>query len=275
MECIQYLEDNSILNSLPQYDYTSMVDEEEQGIDFGWNKNTVRYVIDNCAKIKATIRRDLKEKFRRKFTEMDVEDIYIDILNYTFKYDDYDLEKAKKFNEDGSFTVISLEGYVFGSAVKNSLRRYIKDTAPDVIGRIDSIIKRDEKEVCILDKIADTTSTVTFEDIENDIYSALKVMECKRYKYGTDIYLIMYIKFRTINEDSFKRFLSVLGINNKIFNTVEKYARNDEDFVHLMQVFTTCKKKEILNTLRNYIYSIDLLDEAIDRINCLIETVRV
>lgn len=267
MECIQYIDDNSIFNTLPQYSYTTMLDEEEVGVDFGWNKDTVRFVIDNADKIKATVRRELKQKFKY-INDMEVEEVYDKIIEYVYKYDDYDIDKARRDSLlTNSTTIRPIEAYVFGSAVKNCIKRFIKDYGKERCNRASNYVTIKDKEVSVIDRVADSTSEKEYEQVEDSLEAALKIMECKRYRYGSDIFLIMYLRLRAENEESFARLINIIGITTKILNIAERKARLDGDFMYLMKMMIDYNKEKMASVIRNYVYSASLLDSAIDMMN--------
>lgn len=249
--------------------YAPLMEQEEVIPELNWEKSTIKYVIKNRTKVMNNIRSAVRSIYKSPLPTMDIEDIYDEVLDYLYKCDDYDKDKAIGFSiENGSQTIISLEGYV-GTCIKYCVKRFIssmyereKEIARDVT--------RDEegRESRILDIIPDKTVEEHYNRIGYSVESALKVLEYKRYKYGADVYLILFIRLLTLNkpEVNYRQILDILEISRKDLSELEKKMGYDEDILHAIKALALKELKEAIEAVKPYIYSEKIISNAIQMV---------
>lgn len=241
--------------------YSPILELEERFPALEWHKSTIEYVINNKSKVIAAIRSCAK---RSKLYTFDVEDIYQDLIEYLYKCDDYDVQKAVD-NIKG--TVVSLEGYV-NSCIKNCVKRYLTSIYRQEKDIVRDVITDDEgKEKAILDMIEDTRATEVFNNIGYDIDTYLEGMEYLRYKFGIDIFMLLYLRLLTIEDDvKYKKVLTILGISKKqlveVFDKLKKNTYTRE----AIKALSLVPLEEAIDKLGKKVYGAKMIKE---KVRCL------
>lgn len=246
--------------------YAPIMEQEEEMPELNWEKSTIQYVLNNKSKVMSSIRSSVKNIYRSTLGTMDVEDIYTEVLYYLYKCDDYNKDKAIGFSTiNGKQTIISLEGYV-GTCIKYCVKRYISS----MYEREKEIVRdgsKDEegKETKVLDIVPDKTSESSYEDICYDMDSSLKVLESKRYRYGADIFLVLFIRLITLGKAhiNYRQVLGILDINKKELTELEKKMGYDEDVLNLIKAISMKEPEVAIEQIRPYIYSSNIIDRAV------------
>lgn len=232
----------------------------------GWEKETVHYVLDNKEKIMRQISGIAKSKRKQPLQVYDVEDLYATILEYLYKSDDYNLNKAVDRSSTGA--LVSLEGYV-NVCIKFCVIRYCNEMRIPGDGKelvSDVIISGEDKELSIFDTMPDHTSDITLDHLMFDLRTLCDCCTPVRYKYGPDIFLILYVRLLTSFDTTghaFKNALSVLGITKKDLSNIEKNS-GDEVVCGLTKAITLIEYKEAIEILEDYVYSSCLIKNMIN-----------
>lgn len=242
-----------------------MEQDEEQDYSMEWEKETLQYVVNNKGSIMRVIRGAAKKM--TNLNTMDFEDIYSEVLEYLYKSCDYDMDKAVDPN---SGNVITLEGYV-KNCVKNCVKRYITATYRREKAMVrDKIIDEEGRERDILDTIEDTESTNKFNDVGYDVESYINAIRHERYKYGKDIFLILYLRLLIpINGDNKKyiKVLEVMGINKKELSDMEKQISKDINILNAIKAISLSNREQAMAALEKQVYGAKKLRETINLIN--------
>lgn len=236
---------------IPAVVYSPPLEEEEQIPSLDWEKETIQYVLNNKSKILKIIRSSIKNM--NGISSMDIEDIYSDTVVYLYNSGDYDIIKAVDCTTG---KVVSLEGYV-NLCVKNCVKRYITQMYKREKKIVRGSIKDDEgREKEILDIIADKKTDHEFEKIEYNVKENLDSIEYARYKYGTDIFLILYVRMLTLerSEESYKNILNVLGISKKELTELEKKIASDEEIFQVIKEISACETMDAVAVLQEKVY---------------------
>lgn len=245
--------------------YAPIMEQEEEIPELNWDKSTIKYVLKNKSRIMSSIRSSVKNVYKSALGTMDIEDIYTEVIEYLYKCDDYNKEKAIGISEkNNSQTIISLEGYV-GTCIKNCVKRYIS-TMYDREKEIVRENRDDEgKEIKVLDTVADKKSEDSYEEICYDVESSLKVLESKRYRYGADIFLVLFIRLITLGKQhiNYRQILGILDISKKELTELEKKIQYDEDVLNLLKAISMRETEIAIEQIRPYIYSYNLIDKAV------------
>ncbi|MBO5389802.1 MAG: hypothetical protein J6A59_17040 [Lachnospiraceae bacterium] len=248
--------------SLSNLVYSPLKEEEKQLA--GWSKATIDYVIANKSKVHTSIR-GIAKSLNKIMQKTDVEDAYMDILNYLYQSDDYNISKAyERSNNVG--VIVSLEGYVH-SCIKFCVIRYVTNSfnSEKVIVR-DSIKDDDGKELSLFDTIPDAKSD-GFTEFGYQLDTICKAYESQRYQFGPDIFQIWFIRLQTMinnKNDSYKDILAILGISKKDISIIEKEANVDGAMISIAKAITLIGIEEAVEIIRNYTYAADKIQRVIE-----------
>lgn len=248
--------------SLQSLVYNSLMEEEKNLA--GWHKSTIDYVLHNKTKVNASIR-GIAKSLNKILQKTDVEDIYMEILNYLYTCDDYNISKAyERSNTIGN--VVSLEGYVH-SCIKFCVIRYVTTGFNIEKSLVRDQIKDDEgKELSIFDTIADTKGIEAYSELQYDLKEVCEAYESHRYLYGPDIFQLWYIRLQTMiydKQDRFKDILAVLGISKKEIAQIEKLNTTEGAMMSIAKAVTLTGIEKAVEILKQYTYSADRVETVI------------
>lgn len=230
----------------------------------GWQKETVNYVASNRSKILRQIRAIAKTKRKQSLQTADVEDIYSEILLYLYNCDDYNINKAIDRSSTGN--IVSLEGYL-NVCIKFCVIRHcnqMKNVETDTMS--DTIISGEDKELSIFDTIPDKSSDITLDHLVYDFRTLCESCTPVRYRYGTDIYLVLYIRLLTsfdVTGETYKTILSILGITKKDLSKIEK-GSEDEIMFGFAKAISLSDASEAISILEEYVYSSNLIKDMVN-----------
>lgn len=232
----------------------------------GWSKSTIDYIIAHKAKVEASIR-GIAKSHNKMLPRSDIEDIYMDILNYLYSCDDYNVNKAyKRSSIEG--VVVSLEGYVH-SCIKYCVIRAITDKyhkEKDLAHN--SITDKDGKEVSLIDTIPDAKDA-NIENFSYQLDTLCKSYESYRYYFGPDIFQIWFIRLQTMiyNKNSrYKDILTILGISKKDIAVIERESNLDGIMTSIAKAITIIGVEKAAEVLKDYTYSADKIQQVIEYI---------
>ena len=78
-------------SNLSELVYNPLMEEEKQLA--GWSKSTIDYVLNHKTKVNAAIR-GIGKSLNKILQKSDIEDIYMEVLDYLYTCDDYNISKA-------------------------------------------------------------------------------------------------------------------------------------------------------------------------------------
>lgn len=234
--------------------------EESQPVT-GWSKATIEFVTKNKNKIVNSIRgigKSLNNKFLQK---ADIDDIYMEILQYLYTCDDYNVTKAyERSNNVG--VVVSLEGYVH-SCVKYCVIRYLTEKYKKEKPFVSDYVKGRE-DLSIFDTIPDKSKN----DIEShtDLKEICKSIRSKRYIYGVDVYQIWFVRLKTMSlnkNDRYQDILDVLNVSTKDVSFIEK-SDTEGIMMSIAKAVTVIGVDASLDIFRKYVYSAKNIEKVIE-----------
>jgi len=247
------------MESLSDLVYCSLKEEENNTV--GWSKATIEYVVNHRSKVYTSIRGIAKSQ-GKMLPLADVEDIYSALIDYLYKTDDYNLEKAYSENN-----IVSFEGYIY-SCIKFCVIRYVTRMYKEEKTRIGESLTDDEgKEMSIFDTIPDNRCSTSYNDFGYDLETICKMYESERYAFGTDIFMIWFIRLQTMvknKQDRFKDILSVLGVSKKEISEVEQKTLLDGAMLSIAKAVSLMDINDAIKVIQNYTYSYRKIKEVIE-----------
>lgn len=242
--------------------YSPLMEEEKQLA--GWSKSTIDYVLAHKTKV-TTVIRGIGKSLNKILQKSDIEDIYMEILDYLYTCDDYNISKACERSSNVG-VIVSLEGYVH-SCVKFCVIRYVTNMFNTEKSLVRDDIKDDEgKEMSLFDTIPDRKDT-GYNDFGYQLDTICKSFESQRYQYGPDIFQIWFIRLQTMicnKSDRYKDILTILGISKKDIANIEKEADYDGAMVSIAKAITLIGVEEAVKIIRNYTYSADKIQRVVE-----------
>lgn len=248
--------------SLSNLVYSPLVEENKQVV--GWSKSTIDYVLNHKTKVQNSIR-GIAKSLNKIMQRADVEDVYIEILEYLYNSDDYNISKAYE-RASNAGTIVSLEGYVH-SCIKFCVIRYVTSTFNYEKNIVHETIKdEDGKELSLFDTIPDTRDN-NFTDFGYQLETICKAYESQRYQYGPDIFQLWFVRLQTIindKNDRYKDILAVLGVSKKDISIIEEKADSDGAMVSIAKAVSLIGVDDAVEIIRNYTYSADKIQQVIE-----------
>ena len=236
---------------------------EEEPSNDGWDKSTVDYLNDNKAKVIRNIYGIARKISGRHLQTADVEDIYSEILMYLYKSDDYNISKAIERSSSG--TVVSLEGYI-NSCIKYCVLRYMTNKYKKDKDIIREYINEDGKDLSIFDTICDKKSNIDFDEIFIDLEQQCINSEHLRYRYGPDIFLVMYVRLLTMkkgNNRLYKDILNVLGISRKELTNMGNISCKEDVMTGFARAIAKTGVERSIEIIEEYVYSAKKIKEVV------------
>lgn len=212
--------------------------EEESG---SWDKLTINYAIKNKSKIEEHI-----HKVRHCY-DYEVDDIYEELIEYLHKGKDYDISYIN--SEDG--TSMTLENYV-NMCANYCIKRYFTRKYNENSKFVNIYSIGDMENNNCIENIMDLHTDEEYEKASLDIYSSLKSLEYKRYKYGCDIYLLMFIRYLTLGDNSLYDIVHNILIGDicNCNSAIEK----DTDFKTAIKLLANSTTDEAIKYLSSFVY---------------------
>lgn len=242
--------------------YTPLKEEEKQLT--GWSKSTIDYVLSHKSKVHTAIR-GIAKSLNKILQKADVEDVYMEILDYLYTCDDYNISKACERSSNVG-VIVSLEGYVH-SCIKFCVIRYVTNqfSADKLIVR-ETVSDNDGKEMSLFDTIPDSKDS-GFNDFGYQLDTICKAYESHRYKYGSDIFQIWFVRLQTIiyeKSDRYKDILTVLGVSKKDIANIEKETDYEGAMVSIAKAVTLMGVENAVEIIRKYTYSADKIQRVVE-----------
>lgn len=199
-----------------------------------FNKETVQCYIAHYQEIL-----DYMQKLARNSVEGDI--LMSELLMYLMKASDYEMFYDGKD--------ISMKGY-FKKCITYTIKRYRDTQRKEGAYMSDNIITYEDEEVEVMDTVASDIFVESQVIDEIDLDS----IESYRYKYGTDLFMYMYIKIRC-------------GKDNVLAKNVMQVYKIDDIDVYNTEIFSIMKlinMEELLSLIRSKVYDVDRIDKVID-----------
>lgn len=245
--------------------YSPLKEDTEQLV--GWDKQTIDYITKNKSSIYNTIRAFGKGN-NKLLQRTDIDDIYMEVLEYAYKNDDYNITKAVELSN--SDNVVSLTGYIH-SFIKYIVIKYISDKYEEESKIIDNEIKdSDNDAVDIFDIIPDKKANANSEeyviDKLNELDSICSSYESQRYEYGIDIFQIWFIRLTTMHynkQEHYEDIIESLGINKSDIGNFHRRTNVDDVMLSIAKAITIIGIEEAISVLRKYTYGANKIEKVI------------
>ena len=200
----------------------------------GFNKETIQCYIEHYQEILGYMQRMARNSY-----EGDI--LMSELLIYLMKASDYEMFYDGKD--------ISMKGY-FKKCITYTIKRYRDAQRKEGAYMSDNIITYEDEEVEVMDTVASDIL------VENQIVDEIDLdsIDSYRYKYGTDLFMYMYIKIRC-------------GKDNVLAKNVMQVYKIDDIDVYNTEIFSIMKlinMEELLSLIRSKVYDVDRIDKVID-----------
>lgn len=230
---------------------SNLIEPEMQEKDI-WEKQTLKYVAQNFDKVKRSIA-------NKGLKHHQVDEIMSDLILYLEKAGDYDVYRANNVGNDGT---ISLENYI-SISIKFCIQRY-RSNLSEQIQIFETSVIRDGEERDIIDNIPDKDK---ISDVDLDLDSMLHLMQGARYKYGIDIYMLLYINLLVDggkNKEKYDNILQSLGISTKDLKDTERKVLSESEALETIKSVCCCSDtKEAISKIEKYVYAHKIIKDAI------------
>ena len=249
------------MNTLEELLYSPLEEEENARIE-GWEKDTVEYATNNKSRVIKQIRNLASGKYKKGLQTQDVEDIYSELMLYLYKHEDYDLVKA--VNRASSSNIVSLEGYV-NVCIKFCTLRFLTDMINNERELVHETISKEDNDISIWDAIADTRSEINIENMDVNLEEFCSSCEPMRYRFGPDLYLVMYVRLITPRIDGDRVYTSLLNAIGISKNSIAKLNNNSEDAViaNFAKAISLTEPKEAIRILEKYVYGASAIRKVV------------
>lgn len=217
--------------------------ESEDEMKKGWDKRTIEYIVENRDKVLSKIA-NIAKKHNINLSSVDIEDIYSNLSVYLYKTEDYNICKAIGESEK----IIPLEGYI-NKCIMHCIHRYISDKSKIEKGIIRDTIQNDDGDLSLFDII--DTKDDSIDNISYNLEDLCNCYEYSRYLLGFDIYLLLYIRLLTINNDEvYENICRVLGLDGSIdMRSVCNYG-----IMGIVKAITLLGIERSISILEKYVY---------------------
>ena len=245
------------MNTLSKIVYSPLMEEVDN--NEGWSKQTIDYVIKHKSRVQQSIRGIAKNRGKLLPTA-DVEDIYMDLVQYLYKCDDYNIEKAYSENN-----LVSLDGYIHSCIKFCVIRKVTQKYKEEKMQTSDNVTDEDGKELSLLDTVADKKDI--YENSEaTDLREICEQCESERYSLGFDMFTLWFVKLETILHNKTDRYcevLELLGITKKDLADMEQSGRTNESMMGIAKAITVIGTAEALNVLKDFTYSYRRIEDVV------------
>lgn len=237
--------------ALTYYNMLEMPEKESND----WDKRTVQFIINNYNKVRKMVR-----VMAKGVPDYQIDDIMSDVVIYFKDADDYDIERA--YNESTD-TYLSLEGYI-SVGIKHCIQRYKTDSYGHEKHLVHSTLITEDGEKDLFDTIEDRSSLDRMDCIGYDLENAFNSVRCLRYKYGIDIYMVIYLRLLTGNDsDLYFNVLEALGISKRELSDIQRKMSRELDMQYLIKTICLHDKEKVLQEIEKYVYGRQKIKEAV------------
>lgn len=234
----------------------------------GWNKSTVDYALKHKSVVTSSIR-GIAKNIGKILQSSDVEDMYMDFLDYLYRSDDYNVDKAiSRSSREG--VIVSFDGY-FHRSLSYCIKRCLKEKIKYDI-HIDPnpvLIDGEGNETEVINMIGDKTKNTEMEAQlleKNVLLNMCKSYENLRYAFGADVYQVLFIRCETMlhnKEDKYIPILRILGVTKDDISTIQTMTYKDDFMVEMAKAINLISIEDAIDILRNYTYAADKLEQVV------------
>lgn len=242
------------------------VDEEQ--LKHGWDKQTITYYISNESKIKKMIQSNAKMFNRPQIQKQDLDDIYQELGRLLYENDDYCLERA--YDLDGSGQIAPIEAYI-SQCVKTCVSKFCQ--RKQSLDKKEQIVKLFEDEEgrqsSQFDFMEDQTVQKDFDRVDYDLRKLCESYECYRYKFGCDMFQLIYIRLLLIqdgrhsDEKIYDSIMTVLGVNKRQLAAVERRQQQNDVFIQILKAANEIGFRNAVNILEDFVYGAKDIKQAV------------
>ena len=243
--------------------YSPLMEDESENVT-GWEKDTVRLCMNCKSRIHKQIRGAAKGLGKITLSHSDLEDIYMELLMYLYKSDDYNLNKALERSKTDQ--IVTLDGYI-NTCIKYCVARHCTTSYKEekIVLHDNGSTDDDGKEFSLLNNIPDTKSLDDMDTVMYDLENLCKTFEGQRYMgQDTDIYQVWFVKLLTegMPQEIYLKILDILDVSKKELSSIRN---SDTDglmasFAKATHICGTEKAKEIM---RKYVYGAKQIEDAV------------
>lgn len=241
-------------------------DEEQQKC--GWDKQTIRYYYTHAQKIKKMIFNSAKMFNRPQLQKEDVEDAYQELGKLLYKSEDYSLDKACSLSETGE--IIPIEVYI-SQCVKTCVSKFCQQKSG--IDKREKQAKvfedQDGKQSSQFDFVEDTSAAHEFLRLDYDLRKLCESYECYRYKFGCDMFQLIYVRLLLIadgryqDEKLYDSIMTVLGVSKKQLQSVERRQYQNDVFIQILKAANEIGFKSAVEILEDFVYGARDIKQAV------------
>ena len=123
----------------------------------------------------------------------------------------------------------------------------------------------DNKELNIFNTVADPKADVELDLFEYDLRTLCKSYECLRYRFGPDLYLVLYIRLLCtdlMHDDLYREILSMLGISKRDLSELDS-MEEESVMLNMSKAITVISVEEAIQILHDYVFSADRIANLI------------
>lgn len=242
------------------------VDEEQAKC--GWDKATIQYYSQHASKIKKMIFNNAKAFSRPALQIQDIDDIYQELGNHLYETDDYDITKAYDDISDG---ITPIEIYI-SQCVRTCVQKYCTKKQKIMKNEQQEKVFEDSdgKQSSQFDFVEDAQVRQEFSRIDYDLKRLCESYECYRYKFGCDMFQLIYVKLLLISKGRlhddaiYDSIMTVLGVNKKQLQAVQKKQQSNDVFVQILKAANEIGFRTAVNVLEDFVYGAKDIKQAVD-----------
>lgn len=242
------------------------VDEDQAKC--GWDKATIQYYSQHASKIKKMIFNNARVFNRPQLQIQDIEDIYQDLGNHLYENDDYDITKACESDSD---EITPIEVYI-SQCIRTCVQRYctrkqkvLRNEQPERVFE-----DQDGKQSSQFDFVEDSTVREEFLNLDYDLERLCESYECYRYKFGCDIFQLIYVKLLLIqhgkmhDNEVYDNIMTILGVNKKQLQAVQRMQQSNDVLVSILKAANDIGFRTAVGVLENFVYGAKDIKQAVN-----------
>lgn len=227
----------------------------------GWDKLTVQYATSH----RSTLVRIVKKMFAkapRTVSSDSVDEVIQQSLQKMYLRADYS-EKVAREKADPGKPPISLENYV-GSIVKHTAQSYLASAFEEQGQKICTEVETPDGDiVSVMDILPDKAAEEAYSIRINTLKEQLKLLEPHRYRYGLDLYLLLYIASYGLTGTQNEELYRLLNLPSIKRTKLKEAVRNNDRFK--MVVSEVAHSEGVAPKLiGKYIHARDSVDRLIE-----------
>ena len=231
----------------------------------GWNKQTIYFYSEHANVIKRMIHHSAKMFNRPKLQSYDADDIYQEVGKLLYESEDYNIEKAY----DGN-ACITIEQYI-GNYVKSCVQKFCTAKKSREKKEMQEMVYEDMdgKRVGQFDFMEDNQQCQDFYRLDYDLRKLCESYECHRYKFGCDIFQLIYVRFILVQNGMYNdrglydSIMTVLGVDKKTLQLVERRQYKNDILVQILRAANEIGFKNQVSVLEDFVYGAEDIKQAV------------